>query len=203
MSLLCDSGFEGSIAPLRGALELHPNAAVGLWRDLRIACVNPGWCRFSRDNGGAEWLGSAAVLGVSYLDCIAPALRPFFEELFDGAAKRDRLTPATHLYECGSVHTHRRFVMAVFGLPQGEGLVVMHTLVEERARDADPIVVPADPDRYREGHGSIMQCAHCRRTRRPDRSGWDWVGAWVETPPPNTSHGLCEICLEIYYPDPG
>ena len=46
-----------------------------------------------------------------------------------------------------------------------------------------------------------MITAHCRRVRRVrDGEHWDWVPAFVRTPAPSTTHGLCPLCFELYYP---
>gem|GEM_PF-7135292 len=47
----------------------------------------------------------------------------------------------------------------------------------------------------------IVQCIHCRRTKRPTAgSNWDWIPEWINSFPENTSHGLCEPCYGYFYP---
>ncbi|MDQ3034620.1 MAG: hypothetical protein M3Y87_19580 [Myxococcota bacterium] len=55
---------------------------------------------------------------------------------------------------------------------------------------------------YRDPNGMLVQCSHCRRVRRGDPSvtAWDWVPEYVARPQPRTSHGLCAVCLDFYYP---
>jgi hypothetical protein len=90
----------------------------------------------------------------------------------------------------------------VYGLTDRAGYVVINAAVVDAAHDA--AVRPAtEPDRetYAAGAGSIVQCAHCRLVQRvAEPSRWDWVSDWVAHSPAGTSHGLCPVCLEYYYP---
>jgi hypothetical protein len=35
--------------------------------------------------------------------------------------------------------------------------------------------------------------------RRRDTAVWDWVRAWAETSPLDTSHGICKPCIGYYW----
>ena len=75
-----------------------------------------------------------------------------------------------------------------------------HSLAAARTSMARA-AAPAWRARYATDGDVIVQCCHCRRTRRSDGSDvWDWVPAWVASPPPETSHGICPLCLEYFYP---
>jgi hypothetical protein len=55
---------------------------------------------------------------------------------------------------------------------------------------------------YQDEHGVMVQCSHCRRVRvAHDKARWEWVPSYVEQVPPGTSHGLCNLCFEYYYPE--
>lgn len=141
-------------------------------------------------------------MGQRYLDVIAAPLRPFYEKLFSLAPDADSaLQPVSHVYECSSPTTFRQFAMKVYALANGKGFVVINTLVDSRPHD-NRTRVPQLPDRslYETSDGMIVQCAHCRLVRRADQSRWDWVPAWIEQVPSDTSHGVCEVCLEYYFP---
>ena len=58
---------------------------------------------------------------------------------------------------------------------------------------------------YRDSHGVIVMCMHCRRTRRvpPDEHVWQFVDQHITNRPQNVSDGICEECLEKHYPDGG
>jgi hypothetical protein len=56
-------------------------------------------------------------------------------------------------------------------------------------------------DEYIDERGMVVQCCHCRRVRRPGAS-MVWVELAIEPVPyPRTSHGVCEACMRIHYPD--
>lgn len=195
-----------AFAPLLVApFQLHvmdemPSAVCGLWPDLRIGYVNPAWLSFGRDNGRGE-LSSHAELGANILDAIPAVLRPFYVEVFARAlATRDAIE---HDYECSSLTQRRTFRMRVH--PTAGAVIVVHSLLREEAHGEE---AHAAVERiYRDERGMIEQCAHCRRIRRastPDgtTAAWDWVPDYVAKMPPSTSHGICAVCIDYFYPEP-
>ncbi len=198
-------GFAERLAPhfVLEQLETHPASIFGLLPGGQIAYVNPAWVRFARENGALLHELPIAFMGQRYLDVIAAPLKPFYAQLFSLAPDVGRaLQPVSHVYECSSATEFRQFAMKVYALAQGEGFVVINTLVASRPHD-NISRVPQLPDRalYAKADGIIVQCAHCRLVRRADHSQWDWVPAWIEQAPSGISHGVCEVCLEYYYPD--
>lgn len=102
------------------------------------------------------------------------------------------------MYECSSPTIFRKFMMHVFPLKKTPGLLVVNSLCVERPHEASH-ESPCGAG-YRSSHGVVVMCSHCRRTKRSESSDhWDWVPEYVERLPPNTSHGLCNLCLEYYY----
>ncbi len=196
-------GFAARLAPhfLLEQLELHPASIFGLAPDGKLAYVNPAWVRFAQENGAVGYGMPQRWIGHRYLDVIAEPLRTFYSELFELAPRAgSTLQPVSHVYECSSPEMFRQFAMKVYGLANG-GHVVINTLVSSRPHDIRERV-PRAPDRalYQSAEGMILQCAHCRLIRRADRTSWDWIPAWIVKMPVNTSHGVCEVCLEYYYP---
>lgn len=184
-------------------LESHPASVFGLFPDGVLAYVNPAWVEFALENGATTLEATPSWIGHRYLDVIATPLRAFYEKLFERAPEvGSALQPLSHVYECSSADTYRQFAMKVYALANSGGFVVINTLVTSRPHDTSQRE-PKLPDRarYALADGLILQCAHCRLVRRADNSGWDWVPAWIEQMPPGTSHGVCEVCLEYYYPD--
>lgn len=57
-------------------------------------------------------------------------------------------------------------------------------------------------DAYRNELGLIVMCMRCRRTMRstPEGNRWEFVAKFVEKRPGKVKDGLCEECLERYYP---
>ena len=165
--------------------------------DFTLAYVNVGWMRFAARNGGEPMISLNWPIGCCVEDAIAADLRPFFAENFAKCLSERR--PWQHQYECSSPELHRSFVMMTYPLGAGEGLLVINSLVQEttHTRSAhEPLEIL-----YRDKHGIIHQCCHCRRVQRCGTEPiWDWVPDWVTACPKNTSHGLCEPCFGFYYP---
>jgi len=179
------------------AVDADPSVVFALDSSLHIIYCNPAWDRFASENGGRE-LQKPAPLGHSVLDFITGALRPFYEcayrRVLEGGA------PWEHLYECSSASVYRAFALRVLPMKQSAGLLAINSLRVERAHDR-PSFAGLD-EVYRQSNGVIVMCSHCRRTRRRlgDREAWDWVSDYVARRPLQVSHGLCETCLEYYYP---
>ncbi len=80
-------------------------------------------------------------------------------------------------------------------------MVIVNSLVKEQPHDTR--LRPARPPEwqtYIKPNGLITMCSHCRRVERADEPEvWDWVPAWVEHMPDETSHSLCRPCLDYYY----
>ncbi|HVV98963.1 MAG TPA: hypothetical protein VHB77_01415 [Planctomycetaceae bacterium] len=186
LSLL--EGFE-----LRG-LEQDPGTIFGLWPDLRLAYVNPAWTRFAAENGGEPDISRDWGLGASIASAIAEPLRPFFLECYGRCLAEAR--PWVHIYECSSPNLYRTFQMKAFPMRESRGILVVNALHVEMPMHR--VSQPPDEQRYRNEHGLIVQCAHCRRVHRLD-GRWDWVAEWVASPPPRTSHGICGVCVSYYY----
>ena len=102
-----------------------------------------------------------------------------------------------HVYECSSPDQFRTFRMLIH-LLASEGLLVTNTLVVEKPHDR---VVEGNSDVYADEDGIICMCAHCRCSRRRDKSGqWDFVPAHFKIHPLQVSHGLCQVCRAYFYP---
>ncbi len=195
-----DDTLPSLLAPFDAAvLDRDPCTIYVVDADLRIRFVNKAWAAFAREHG-APWAGRAGGawdVGSSVLDAVPPVLKPFYEELF--ARARIARAPVEHTYEC-STPTHRvHYRMRI--LPCGQtGLLVTHSVARDEVHpgpDCEPLEA-----RYRAANGMILQCSHCRRVRRVGSTPptWDWVPAYVEQVPASSSHGLCEVCLDYYYP---
>jgi len=207
MNGMCASDF----VPLLGFMEtMKPGEGTeviyGIRPDFRLAYFNEAWVQFARDNSGPPSLMSSECLGLSVLDVTPEELRPFYSELFTRAITSVTARPRSisHEYECSSPKTYRRFAMNLYRLEAGSGLLVVNALLVEMPHEARGIV-PVEPAAnaavYLNQHAFVIQCAACRRIKHQQHPGrWDWIPAWVSKPPERTSHGLCELCLNYYYP---
>jgi hypothetical protein len=136
---------------------------------------------------------------------IPDPLQPFYSQIFTTAlasTPAPTARPLQHEYECSSASLYRRFLMTVYPVKNGAGLLVVNTLAAERRHDAEERPPhAANPALYVDQDGIVRQCTHCRRIQVAGSSDlWHWVPAWVEHCPPSTSHTLCTFCLDYYYP---
>jgi len=173
------------------AQDWHESPDVGyrLGTDLSIQTVNRAW----HDNIPADTavpVPQGPITGV-----LAPPVRRFYERLYRRVINSQE--SESHAYLCHTPTEYRRYEMRC--TPVADGLVATHTLMETRPHT----MTPEDPDeaRFRDAHGMVTMCVHCRRVKRPSvDDGWSWVPVWVRQAPRQTSHGLCIECETTYYP---
>lgn len=93
--------------------------------------------------------------------------------------------------------------MVTYPEPDGSGLVVVNSLIVAHPHDAaDRKPHAPDLGLYVDDFGVLKMCSHCRRVSRVrDPARWDWVPTFVQTPPKRVSHGLCGVCVHLFYPD--
>jgi hypothetical protein len=195
---VCSDGLAGSPFALVGRMVLDPDFVallagleserldedssplVGVWSDLRIAYTNRAWHEHTR-NAAFHTLGRSIV----------PALPPDAAEFLAGPhAHAQTIRP--HAFEFVA-DDERASQLLVYSLARAGFLLVIAKLYGD---DAAPDEAP-----YRNHHGFMMQCAHCRRVRAVHEvPGWDAVPGWAKQPRPQTSHGICYLCFEIYFP---
>lgn len=176
-------------------LEHEAGAVYALDSELRLCYFNPAWFCFARDNQGEPAISTRFTLGTPLADAISGPLQTFYlqgyaQVLQDGGVWE-------HDYECSSAIQLRRFHQKSYPLARRQGIIIINSLTVEQ-----PHAAGAEPDerRYRNSHGLIVQCSHCRRVQRTTQpEHWDWVPAWVAQQPPRTSHSLCQPCYDYYY----
>lgn len=163
-------------------------------REFRLAQCNKSWDRFAIENGNPE-LSREKQIGCNVLDVIPALLRPFYKDAFEYVLESGH--DWAHLYQCSSAREFRQFQMRI--LPQPEGWLVIHSLVCAQIHTEHEF--RADLSRYSSDSSIVTMCAHCRRTKASqDGANWDWVPAFLESPPEHVSHGLCGVCFAYYYP---
>lgn len=194
-------GVSRQAIPLWSALEHDPAVIYVLDNDLRIIYCNAAWDRFAKNNGGSASVYRRNQLGSCVLDAIPRPLKPFFRDAYSKVLATGEAW--AHEYECSSPTEFRRFQMNVQPAAQGGGLLVVNSLHEERPIAAAELAgLPAVAKTYANPHGLITMCSHCRRTARADGSDvWDWVPDYLNRMPKSISHGLCAVCMALYYPN--
>ena len=177
-------------------LDESDETVYGLWPDLTFAYFNNGWRRFARDNGGEPAISENWSPGRCVLDAIPEPLKPFFQVNFAKCLRENR--PWEHRYECSSVELIRMYHMLTFPLGDVAGLLVINSLRHE-ATNTYPSCPPLEP-LYRNEHGILTQCCHCRRVLRiGTERRWDWVSDWIDKRPKRISDGLCQPCMGFHY----
>jgi hypothetical protein len=185
------------------ALARQPDTIIGLDADLRLAFLNPAWFAFAEANGGGPAIARDWGLGRCVLDACPPVIREFYARALTNVLQEDKHWD--HDYECSSPEVGRHMRLSAYPLRDRGGLLVVHALIVATPRDtgqfAGTTIAPAD---YADGNGIVHQCSHCRKIRRTSGPRhWDWVPELVTNPSANTSHDLCDVCLDFYYPTPG
>jgi hypothetical protein len=177
-------------------LEQDQSVIFGLDSNLHIVYCNAAWDAFAAANGGRDLLRPAPI-GHFLLGYVSGPVVEYYAAAFESVLKTAQ--PWRHVYECSSATTFRKFAMQVLPIPRTHGLLVVNSLCVERPHEPSRNGPP--PPEYRSTAGIVVMCSHCRRTKRAvGEEQWDWVPEHVEHLPANTSHGLCGICLEYYYP---
>ena len=194
---------------LLAALDGEEDVVYALDADLTLQFVNLAWARHARANGGERCLQDYG-LGASVRAVVPAVLGRFYEDAFGSVLVGG--PPVDHSYSCLTPTEHRLFRMRVVRLG-ATGLVepadgkAAFLVVSNQLVHAEPVrpVAGVSTSVYIGPEGIVVMCAHCRRCRRPSSSAsaatvWDWVPAYVATPPAAISHGLCPTCFAHHYP---
>ncbi len=171
-----------------------PNVCYIIDADLRLVYVNEAFHRFATENG-APGLAERFGLERSILDAISGPQRAYYDMRFRAALGADSVEPID--YECSSPGRYREYQLLLYPLRNHAGLLVEHSLRHsgEHTRNASPF----DAADYRDQHGIIHQCGHCRRVQNMETAAYDWCPDAFAAE--RVSHGLCPYCLDFYYPD--
>lgn len=175
------------------ALEASEDIAYAVDGTWRLRYTNAAWSQSASQH---QETALASAIGQDVLEACTPALRPAYASLYQRAAREGAVIE--HEYCCPTPAHQQRFRMQLRGLPSGSVLVTHHRISQAPHPEVDPAQQESD---YRSAAGLIIQCAHCRLTRRTDRSAWDWVPAFVEAAPDRVSHGICPPCFSLYFPE--
>ncbi len=175
-------------------LEQSGNICYALNNKLELTYYNPAYENFAMENGGSDIIGRFGI-GSHILDAISGELKGYFSDLFGrtiGTSESKEFE-----YECSGKDVYRLFKMLIYPLSENRGLLLVHSLISsgEHKRPAIPFIL----DNYADVDGTIHQCSHCRRIKRNSSNTWDWCPDSLNSS--SVSHGLCNTCLDFYYPD--
>ncbi len=187
------------------SLDEHRAVIFGIRHDFTIGYANHSWyCHAQENDGSGILLDPRPLNAYSLLDAISGPLLTFYEDLyarlFEHAGEHD------HDYECSTPHQIRHYQMRLIPLPAyaetPRGLLSINSqfIPDRPVINHQPVKSPLLDD-YMTDDGLLICCSNCRRFRfRRDRHRWDWIPTFLRAPPVNLSHGLCEVCLDYYYP---
>jgi hypothetical protein len=201
-----DPGGSAVLAAAQAVLARETNSACLLDARGVIRFVNEGWDRFARENGGAPRALGAAVIGTPWLDhVVGDEVRAHHARLLERARAGQGWGGVVHLGECNTP-TEARLVVSrferVLSGPKGEpvGIAAVYTVLTARPMAEVHPPVEADEAAYRRPDGLLVQCACCRRVQSPEDPGrWDLLPRLVELPARRVTHGLCDLCVRLYY----
>lgn len=187
------------------AFDRQESTIYGVRRDLTLGYVNATWIRFARQNSGPDYLSDDdQILGISVLEAFAGPIRALYESIFERVLEFN--DSYEQEYDCSSPREFRNYHMTIHPLPadaqRPEGLLVInspsHSVSSEVAEA--PVEAP-EPEDYVQNSGQVVACSNCRRfqnAENPER--WDWIPDYLEEPPAPVSHGICQVCLDYFYP---
>jgi len=180
-------------------LESHSSSIFGLSSDLTLNYFNPAWFQFAMENNGEPAISERFGLGTYVGNAIDGTARDYYLDVYQTILQEGRVWH--HDYECSSPQKFRIYHQSVYPLFNSSGMVIVNSLVREQLFDGITRS-PSPPIKmlYTQETGFITQCSNCRRVQRATQQDvWDWVPAWIEQMPENTSHSICDLCFEYYY----
>jgi len=172
-------------------IEHDPAIVFALNRELRIIYCNAAWDRFAQLNGGG-FLQRPRPYGLCVLDVVPECLRDLYDAAYQGVFTTGRQWILE--YECSSEVVYRLFRMTVIKRPEDDFILSVNFLLEERPHGPERQIENPDSMAYAAPGNAVVMCCACRRTRRNDGRGWDWVPAYVKTAPARVAQRVCEGC---------
>ncbi len=188
------------------AMDADSGVVVLLSLELVILRLNRQWDIQAARDGASAGIAPEQMLGRQYLDFVVGPQREQLEQAFREAAALPRWTDSIWLHgECNTPMLRRLLTTRISPLWTGEvrplrGYLVHHELRVTGALGSHYPLTVVNPDDLREPDGRLVQCSCCRRVREPHSGRWVMSVALLERSDPRTSHGLCALCLETYYP---
>ena len=183
-------------------LENSKHSIYGLSKNLNLTYFIPSWFRFLKENNFEESDLHKFPLGTSIIEALRGEIKDFYIQNYKKVLETGEIWQ--HEYECSSSKEFRKFHQGVYPLKNGEGLIVINSLLvnlpmDQIGRKAHDAIAK----NYLQSTGFITQCSNCRKCQRVDQEEvWDWVPEWVERMPANSSHSICPTCFDYYWKYP-
>jgi hypothetical protein len=164
--------------------------------------ANEAWDRVAAVAGGPR---AGEVVGSRWLDHIhGHELRSFYAELFTricAGGPAEEVTAPCNTPERFRLFRDRFEPVRTPEESELRGVLVLTSQTAEGPLEQQYRVAPPDPSRYRQPNGFILQCGGCRRVHVTGTAPreWEFVTEHVLRPRHQVTHGLCEVCRELYY----
>lgn len=181
-------------------LEESKYSIYGLSKELNLIYFNPAFILFAKENGLNGNILDKFPLGTPISKAFGgEKIREFYIKNYEKAIATGELWH--HEYECSSSDEFRQFHQGCYPLKNGEGLLVINTLMVNFPMDLnDRKAYEAIDKRYIQNTGFITQCSNCRYIQCVEQPEvWHWVPAWVKKTPLNASHSICPICFDYHW----
>lgn len=171
-----------------------------------LGCLS--WANQAWDVEAAKAYGPLfrVIKGTPWLHHIAGhELRTWHEDLFYRVLTRG--VGETHTCDCNTPDRFRLFAARFEPLATRHAPGAVHLLVATFKIADAPIgerytIGPPDRQRYVGAEGLLLQCGGCRRVHVAGSVSpriWEFVPEYVSSPRIDVSHGLCELCRELFY----
>lgn len=194
-------------ASLLAALEQESSICFVLDEQFTILHTNAAWTPSALRDHAAP-INAHDLIGKPYLSHVEGPLSGTLEVRMRALTSPNHTARVATVVEseCNTPQLFRRLSTHVMPVALTEeetgphGVVVLQALrvvgpLQERYEFSDD-----SPELWRAGERFFKQCSCCRRGFDARRHEWRANPAIMVRSPPNTSHAICDSCLEIYYP---
>jgi len=166
---------------------------------LTLVEVNDAYRKFAEANLADPQFLAKFGAGCKLLDVIPAPLQPFYTDLYRRALSGEVIE---HDYQCHSPERYRMFRLRLIPLDDGRVIAENSLRVDAALPGALEVDEAAISGAYVGASGLITQCMCCRKIKAATGAGrWDWIPMLIASRDRRVSHGLCPVCLELYYPE--
>jgi hypothetical protein len=166
---------------------------------LTMVEINDAYRKFAEANlVGSQFLPKFGA-GCDLLEVIPAPLQLFYTDLYRRALSGEVIE---HDYQCHSPERYRMFRLRLIPLDDGRVIAENSLRVDTALPGALDLDEAAISTAYVGASGLITQCMCCRKVKAASGADrWDWIPLLIASRDRRVSHGLCRVCLELYYPE--
>jgi hypothetical protein len=190
------------------ALDREPGVVMLLDGEGTVVFVNQAWSEVATKEAVLDSCPpTEKVLGRRFLDFVAGTLNAHLAAAFERAKQAGAFRSVWVYSECNTPSLYRTLATRISALfSAGEksptGYLVHNQAVPVGTLRSRYELFQKPADVWRDVHGIILQCSCCRRVKHPETAEWQMNPELVKQSDPLTSHGLCELCMDVFYGEP-